>query len=61
MTMVYFWLQLSGLPHLLLENEWDGVLNDPGEEVVFVGVGREVLIDTRSFKDQVNKWEGSTI
>jgi len=61
MTMVYFWLQLSGLPHLLLENEWDGVLNDPGEEGVFVGVGREVLIDTRSYKDQVNKREGSTI
>ena len=44
MTMVYFWLQLSDLPHLLLENVWDGVLNDPGEEDVLVGVERGALI-----------------
>ena len=51
MTMVYFWLQLSGLSHLLLEDDWDGVLNDSGEEGVLVGVEREVLIDTWLFED----------
>jgi len=62
MTMVYFWLRLSDVLHLLLENLWDGVLNDPGEEdvLVLVGVERGTLIDTWSFKDQVNKRKGST-
>ena len=45
MTMAYFWFQLPGLPLLLRENGRGNVLNDPGEEDVFVGVLREDLID----------------
>jgi hypothetical protein len=35
-----------------LESDWDGVLNDPGMEDVFVGVEREALIDTWLLEDE---------